>query len=283
MTKSVLIRISAGTLGGLLLVGPALMAQSTPAPAPSTTAPAASAPCTTKQPKPKSRAEAQAVNNLKAMSADPATTPAQMDAALTDFATKYPTSDYLSAAYLFGLQYYQNPAHKDYTKSLVNGEQALKYDPNSVYALITLGNIMPEHMNETDLNYQQEMDQAMQVDQKAIALAQAGIVDCKPIPPEAKNEILATAYSSLARLANIKKDYPEVLANYEKAAQLDDPAHQAADHFYAARAAIELKQYDKALQLLDAAEKSDPTNAQVKAAVDSNRKLIQTLQSAGQK
>jgi len=273
MTKHGIVLI----LGSLLMAAPMLVAQT----------PAASAPAATpaaKTPRVKSKEEAVALTNLNKLAQTPTTTPAQMDAAITDFITKFPTSDFLAAANVLGLQFYQDPSHTDYAKSLVYGEQALKADPNELYALATLGDLIPENVHATDLDRDQRLQEATQDDQKAIQLAEqyaaAGSANGRPFAQDTKNAVEADAYGSLARIATVKEDYPNVVAEYAKAIPMDDPAHQAQDYFYTARAQIAMKQYPQALASLDAAEKAAPGNITVQNAVDSNRKEIQQLQAA---
>lgn len=103
----------------------------------------------------------------------------------------------------------------------------------------------------------------------------------KPFTVETKNSVLADAYGSLAAIAKVKKDYPQVVADYAKAIPLDDAVHQAQDYFYTARAQIEMKQWKEALASLDAAEKAAPDNAAVQKAVESNRKLVQAEMGQG--
>lgn len=260
-------------LGLLLTAAPALQAQK----APSATAAAP------KGAHAKSKDEQNALNALTKMASDPATTGPQLDAALTDFVTKYPTSDYLSSVAVFGLEFNQNPAHQNYEKSLLYGEQAIKNDPNSVYALTTMGDIIPSHVQDTDLDRDQRLKEATDDDNQAIKVAETAgsSMNGKPFTDAQKNEVKAIAYSSLARIANLNKDYANVVANYQKAIPLDDQRHQAVDNFYMARAYIEMKQYPQALAALDAASKAAPTDPQVQAAVDSNRKLIARLQGGG--
>lgn len=259
-------------LGLLLTAAPALVAQKP--------APAAALP---KGAHPKSKAEQDALKALQKMANDPATTPDQIEAAETDFATKYPTSDYLSTVAVWALQYYQNPAHNNYARSLFYGEQAIKYDPNSVYALVTLGDIIPNQVKDTDLDRDQRIKEATDDDNQAIKVAETAgaTLNGQPFTDAAKHVVEATAYSSLARLANLDKDYANVVADYQKAIPLDDAAHQAVDNFYMARAYIEMQKYPEALAALDAASKAAPDNPQVQAAVTSNRNLIARLQKAG--
>ncbi|MGH9518803.1 MAG: tetratricopeptide repeat protein, partial [Terriglobales bacterium] len=226
-------------LGLLLAVSPALQAQK----APSATAAAP------KGAHPKSKEESQALSALTKMANDPATTGPQLDAALTDFVTKYPTSDYLSSVAVFGLEFNQNPAHQNYDKSLLYGEQAIKNDPNGIYALTTMGDIIPSHVQDTDLDRDQRLKEATDDDNQAIKIADTAgsSMNGKPFTDAQKNEVKAIAYASLARIATLNKDYANAVANFQKAIPLDDQPHQAVDNFYMARAYIEMKQYPEAL------------------------------------
>lgn len=262
------------SLGLLLFAAPTLFSQAKLA------SNAAAAP---KGAHPRSSAERDALKALSKMVATPATTGAQLDAAITDFVTKFPTSDYLSTVGVYGLEFNQDPAHASYEKSLLYGEQAIKADPNCVYALVTLGDIIPNNVQDTDLDRDQRIKEAVTDDNQAISVAQTagGNLNGQPFTDAEKRQIQSTAYSSLARIATLNKDYAGTVANYQKAIPLDDPAHQAYDNFYMARADIELKQYPAALAALDAAAQAAPTDPNVQAAVSSNRKLIAKLQGGG--
>ncbi len=236
-----------------------------------------------KAPKPKSKAESQALQKLDKMAKDPTTTGPALEAAITAFNTSFPTSEFLSNVSAYGLQFYQTPPHVSYEKSLFYGEQAIKADPDNLYALTTLGDIIPNNATSTDLDFSQRLQEATKDDLQAIHVATTAgnMINGHLFPQQAKNTAQAIAYSSLARIANLQKNYPEVVANYQKAIPLDPPEEQAVDNFYMARAQIAMKQYTQALASLDAASKAAPDNPQVQAAVDSNRKLIAQLQKSG--
>lgn len=236
-----------------------------------------------KAPKPKSKAESQALQKLDKLSKNPATTGPQLDAAITDFNTRFPTSDFLSNVAAYGLQFYRTPPHKSYEKSLFYGEQAIKADPNNLYALTTVADMIPNHATSTDLDFAQRIQEATNDDQQALKVAQTAgpTLNGHLFPQSARNVAQAIAYSSLARIANLQKQYPQVVANYQKAIPLDPPAEQAVDYFYMARAQMAMKDYPAALASLDACSKAAPDNPQVQAAVESNRKAIAELQKNG--
>ncbi|MGH9392859.1 MAG: hypothetical protein ACRD1E_01720 [Terriglobales bacterium] len=258
---------------------PALLASAS-AQAPAKSSATAAAP---KGAHPKSKAEGDALNALNKMAKDSATTGDQLDAAVTDFVTKYPTSDYLASVAVFALQYYQTAPHASYEKSLLYGEQAIKADPTSIYALTTVGDIIPNQVKDTDLDRDQRIKEATDADNQAIHVVETSgdTINGQPFPLAAKHVAEAIAYSSLARIANLNKDYAQVVANYQKAIPLDEGRSQAGDYFYLARAQIEMKQYTEALASLDAAAKDAPADPAVQAAVASNRKFIAQQQKAG--
>lgn len=262
------------SLGLLLFAAPALLAQNKPASA------TANAP---KGAHPRSAAEANALKALDKMARDTTTTPDQLDAAITGFVTQFPDSDYISSVETYGLQYSQTQPHVNYEKSLYYGEAAIKADPTNVFALVTLGDIIPNQVKDTDLDHDQRVKEATDDDNAAIKLAETSgdTIHGQPFTQTQKQQTEGIAYSSLARLADQAKDYNTEVADYAKAIPLDPPEQQAVDYFYTARAQIQLKQYTQALASLDACSKAAPTNPQVQAAVASNRKYIAKLQAAG--
>jgi tetratricopeptide (TPR) repeat protein len=230
-----------------------------------------------------SKQENQALQNISKMLRNPATTAVQIEAAITEFKTNFPASAFLANAFSDGLQYYQTPPHVNYEKSLYWGEQTLKADPNNLYALTTVGDIIPANASSTDLDFGQRIAEATQDDNHALEVVQTAgaTINGHPFPQAMKNSVEATAYSSLARIADKQQKYADEVANYQKAVPFDPPGEQAVDYFYMARAQIQLKQYTQALASLDACAKAAPDNAQVQQAVDSNRKLIAQLQKSG--
>lgn len=267
------------TLGLAILAPACLLAQSTP-PA-QAAAPAASA--GQKVPKVKSKAEEKALQNLEKMSTSPTVTPEQMEASLTSFDTQFPDSEFLGTVATYGLRFYQTAPHKDYEKSLLYGEQAIEHNPDSVFALATVGDLISKHVQSTDLDFSQRVAEATKDDQQAIQVANtAGAkINGVPFPDSAKNLTRALAYNSMAVLATKQKDYAGAVANYQEAAKYDGAPNNAVDYFYMARAQMEMKQYPAALDSLDKASKAAPDNPQVQAAVESNRKAIAALEKNG--
>src|SRR6185437_7098517 len=129
------------SLGLALCALPSLNAQTPAKPSATAAAP--------KGAHPKSKAEGDALSALNKLAKDANTTPDQINAAVTDFNTKYPTSDYLGSVAVFALQYFQTPPHVSYEQSLLYGEMAIKADPTSVYALTTMGDIIPNQVKDT--------------------------------------------------------------------------------------------------------------------------------------
>lgn len=233
---------------------------------------------------PKSKAEGNALSALNKMAKDPATTADQLDAAITAFVTAYPTSDYIGSVYTFGLQFNQTPPHVNYEKSVQYGEEAIKASPDSVYALATVADIIPNHVSDTDLDRDQRLKEASDAANALIKLCQTAgdQINGQPFTEAAKHEALATAYSSLARIANLNKDYANTVANYKQAVTFDSGRQQAVDYFYMANAQIQLKDWPGALASLNAAAAADPaTDEQVQQAIAHNKKFVEDQIKAG--
>jgi len=263
------------SLGLALCALPAALAQAPAKPSATANAP--------KGAHPKSKAEGDALSALNKLAKDPNTTPDQINAAVTSFNTTYPTSDFLGSVAVFALQYFQTPPHVSYEQSLLYGEMAIKADPTSVYALTTMGDIIPNQVKDTDLDRDQRLKEATDDDNAALHVVETAgdTINGQPFTAQAKQLASAIAYASLARIANLNNDYPNVVANYQKAIQFDTGRSQAGDYFYMARAQIEMKKWTDALASLDAAAKDAPDDTAVQAAVASNRKFIEAQQKAG--
>ncbi|MGH9483099.1 MAG: hypothetical protein ACRD1L_13505, partial [Terriglobales bacterium] len=220
------------SLGLLLCAAPVLIAQAKPAASATANAP--------KGAHPRSPAEANALKALDKMAKDPTTAPDALDTAITGFVTQFPQSDYISSVETYGLQYSQTAPHINYERSLVYGEAAIKADPTNVFALVTIGDVVPNQVKDTDLDRDQRLKEAADDDNAAIKLAQTSgdTIHGQPFTAAQKSQTQGIAYSSLARIADLNKDYKGEIANYAQAIPLDPPTQQAVDYFYTARAQI---------------------------------------------
>ncbi|TAN22144.1 MAG: tetratricopeptide repeat protein [Acidobacteria bacterium] len=271
---------------GLALAAPAAFAQTTPATpaAPAASPQSAILAAAAVVPKPKSKAEVKALQNLQKMSTSDTVTSDQMDAALTNFATQFPSSEYLGVVASYGLRFYQTPPHQDYEKSLLYGEQTIQHEPVSVYALATVSTIIAQHISSTDLDYAQRKAEAEKDANTAVAVANTvgAKINGVPFPDSAKSVARSMAYAALAQLAVKDKDYGAAVNDYKQAVQNDpSPYSKASDYFYMARAQIAGKQYAQALDSLNQALQADPSDPNIQAAVASNKKVVAELEKQG--
>src|SRR5581483_4326979 len=72
---------------------------------------------------------------------------AKADAAVNDFATKFPESDLRSILYEQLMRRYQQANNAD--KTLEMGHKVLALDPDSVFALIMVSSVLAERTNDT--------------------------------------------------------------------------------------------------------------------------------------
>src|SRR5579862_5664610 len=90
--------------------------------------------------------------------------PAAMEAAATDFATKFPDSELRKPLYLTNMRLYQS-SNPDKTVEI--GRKVLAIDPDDPEALVTVASVLAERTRDTDLDKDQRLDEAMKMAQRA--------------------------------------------------------------------------------------------------------------------
>lgn len=232
----------------MLLPAIAMAQQTGGSPAPSANQQQAAPPA---NPKPKSKQELQALQALNALCENPATTGDQVDAAVTDFTTKYPKSDFLSIVNVWAMTYFQS--HQNYVKVLEYGEAAIKYNPDELFALTTVAADIPTQVHDTDLDKDQRLAEAESDDNQALALLAAPTVvyNGHTLTPDQINEFKSRCYESLGRVALDRKQYQTAVENYQKALTIATPATQAMDYYLLAQAQEGLQKYSDANASLD--------------------------------
>ncbi len=169
---------------------------------------------TKKSPQPKTQAEYDAYKAAAALTA-----PAQLEAAATDFAQRFPDSELRSILFQQAMGLYQQANNPG--KTLEMARDALKYDPGNAVALLTAAQVLAERTHDSDLDRDDRLAEA-NADARS-ALQNAGeIAPPTNLTPEqfaaALAEIRGTAHEVLATVAFKKQDYATAIQEYNIAA-----------------------------------------------------------------
>lgn len=250
---------SAAALLSLALAAPAGWAQATqvspPAPA-SSGAASAAAPPPAAAPDP---AELTAVKAVMSLARQPATTPAQMDAAVQSVLTKYPKTRFQELLYTVQMQVHFRAG--DYAGTMESGENALRLDPKALAPMLMLATMIPQHVRPSDLDREQRLAQAEGYDRAALDYAEhfPPVVNGLKLTPEQiaayQRLVRGSAHSSLGMIAADRGRDAVAAAEFQQAIANESPRNQARDFLRLGAAQDHAKQFTAALTSLDQAIK----------------------------
>jgi tetratricopeptide (TPR) repeat protein len=252
--------------------GQAPPAQATPGAAPAPAAPAQGKP----MPQAKSQEEFKAYQDAIAKTA-----PAEVEAAATAFAAKYPDSELRALVYRKAMYDYQNANNAE--KTVEMAKKILAIDPNNPEALVTFATITAQSTRETDLDRDERLNEALKDANKALQTIDTDMVVPANAPPDRiqayKSSMRAMAYDAIGTVAMVRKDYATAETNLRKATEMNaqpDPVTWL-------RLSVSLDQQKKYSQALEAANKaveysadSPQANNLAKMERDRLQKLIST-------
>lgn len=215
---------------------------------------------------------------------DPATQPADMEQMVNDYLKAgYPNPKVVPVEYL-ALHYYA--AHNDLPHMLAWGEKILEKDPNNVPTMASLAAAIPAKWHDTDLDGDQRLAEAEGYDNKILqAMADlkvdtdgAVINGQKVTSAQAdnfKNAYLATAYSSLGRIALDRKQYDVAVKNFKLATDKEtSQANKSTEFFLLAMAQEDLKSYADATASLNQAAALAGSNANLQQAIQAEQAKV---------
>ncbi len=111
----------------------------------------------------------------------------------------------------------------NYEKTVEYGEKILSADPNNVFALFMLSQVIPERIKDEDLDRQEKMDKTTQYAKKVLDLT--GTM-AKPDQftddqwKAQKAQLQGGAYSALGLVALHQKNYDEAVNQYKKSIEI---------------------------------------------------------------
>jgi tetratricopeptide (TPR) repeat protein len=214
------------------------------------------------------------------------TAPAEVEAAATAFATKYPDSELRALVYRKAMYDYQNANNAE--KTVEMAKKILTIDPNNPEALVTYATITAQSTRETDLDRDERLNEAVKNANKALQTIDTDMVVPADAPADRiqayKNSMRAMAYDAIGTVAMVKKDFPTAETNLRKATELNaqpDPVSWL-------RLSVALDQQKKYPQALEAANKavqysadSPQANNLAKMERDRLQKLVSTPATSG--
>jgi tetratricopeptide (TPR) repeat protein len=227
--------------------------------------------------------QAGSQEELKAYQEDFALTdPAKLEAAASDFSTRFPNSQLRASLYIRAMNLYAQSNNTD--KVIDCGRQAIAADPTNPIPLVQVASALAESTRETDLDREQRLAEAAKDAQAAIDNIDTGLVlpaNADPARVEAaKRSILTMAYDTLGMVDLSKKNYSGAVTNLQQAISKSSGNPEAVLYLRLSVAQDNLKQYPQAL---DSANKAvqyakDGTQAQNLAKMQQAR--LQKLMSA---
>ena len=184
---------------------------------------------------------------------------AKADAAVNEFAAKFPDSDLRSVLYEQLMRRYQQANNAD--KTLEMGHKVLALDPDSVFALIMVSSVLAERTNETDLDLQQRRDEIQKDSSRAIQLIDSGAFKPAQFTADQLNSIKSMAYAAQGTVELIGKNDKAAEDSLRKATELNNMNPEPAVWLRLAIAMDHQKKYADALSAVNRAvqlSSSDP-------------------------
>ncbi|MDR3762763.1 MAG: hypothetical protein P4M01_01570 [Acidobacteriota bacterium] len=185
MKKKFTMTVAALLLSAALPAAPNALAQTA-----SKDAPASQAPAARKQPQPKTQAEYDAFKTAAALQ-----DPGQLEAAASDFAQRFTSSELRAYLFQMAMGAYQNAGNTG--KALEMARAVVRYDPENAVALATAGQILAERTHDDDLDRDDRLQEAS-ADAKSALLYSASI----PMPANMTPEQFAAAMAQLRGTAH---------------------------------------------------------------------------------
>lgn len=257
--------------------------QAAPAPAPTQITPGQAAPAPATPAPGRTQPQAQTQAEFQAYQAAAAkTTPADVEAAASAFATQFPTSELRTLLYLHSMREYQNSNNAE--KTLEVGRKVLSVDPNNPEALVTVATVLSERTRETDLDRDERLAEAIRDAQKALQTVDTDLIIPPNAPPDrveaAKSTLRGMAYAALGTVEMTKKNYPLAETNLKQAVQLASSQPDAVSWLRLAVVLDQEKKYAEALQAANKAVEYSTNMPQANNLAKMERDRLQKLVGA---
>ena len=172
-----------------------------------------------------------------------------------DFAAKYADSELRSLLYSNLMQVLYRGGHEG--KALEAGRKVLAIDPTHTQTLVMSAQIIAERTKDTDLDRDEKFAEGLKYAETAINTIDTGLLLRNDLTPEqvagAKAWLISNAYSSMAFIEFLKKNYSAAEDHYKKSIDAD-PANP--DPTNLLRLAVALDKQEKYAEALTYADKA---------------------------
>jgi tetratricopeptide (TPR) repeat protein len=201
------------------------------------------------QPHPKSQKEVDALKKVQA--AAQANDPAAELQAINYVLENFTDTEYKPMLLQMAMDAAQR--ENDVAQTTLWGDRVLQADPGNIPARVMLAEVIAQHTRENDLDKEQSLKKSDDYANKALELLKAantppaGVVDTQW--PDYKKQLTSQAYDALGMAADLRKDYPGAIKNFQSAidAQPTNPVPLAR----LTKAYVGNKQYDEAINTAD--------------------------------
>ncbi|MGA3054750.1 MAG: hypothetical protein ABSD63_11125 [Candidatus Korobacteraceae bacterium] len=227
--------------------------------------------------------QAKSQDELKAyQDAVSKTEAAQMDAAASAFAAKYPSSELKASLFIRAMNLYTQANNAE--KVIELGRKAIAADATNPVALVQVGAVLVEGTRDTDMDRDQRLAEAAKDSQAAIDnLGQL------LIPPDAtperiaavKASILTMAYDTLGMVDLNKKDPAGAEQQFLKAVDAGKAQPEAAIFLRLSVAQDQLKKYPEALDSANKALQYATQGSAAQNLAKQQQERLQKLMAAG--
>jgi tetratricopeptide (TPR) repeat protein len=227
--------------------------------------------------------QAKSQDELKAyQDAVSKTEAAQMDAAASAFAAKYPSSELKASLFIRAMNLYGQANNAE--KVIELGRKAIVADPTNPVSLVQVGAVLVEETRDTDMDRDQRLAEAAKDSQSAIDNLSQLLT-----PPDAtperiaavKASILTMAYDTLGMVDLNKKDPAGAEQQFLKAVDAGKAQPEAAIFLRLSVAQDQLKKYPEALDSANKALQYATQGSAAQNLAKQQQERLQKLMAAG--
>ena len=230
------------------------------------------------QPKPKSPKESEALQKVQT-AAQAQNYDAELQA-INDVLVNFADTEYKPLLLNMAMDAAQRKG--DQAQMTVYGERVIQADPNNIPARVLLAESIASHTRENDLDKDQSLKKVDDYANKALDLLKTA--DNPPVGmnpaqwPDYKKELTSQAYDALGQSADLRKNYPDAIKDFQSAIQAQPT--NAVPVARLSKAYVGAKQYDDAISTADKVLAMNDAPASVKQFAQSQKDAATKLKAA---
>jgi tetratricopeptide (TPR) repeat protein len=207
---------------------------------------------------------------------------AQVDAAASAFAAKYPSSELKASLFVRAMNLYGQASNAE--KVIELGRKAITADPTNPVSLVQVGAVLVEGTRDTDMDRDQRLAEAAKDSHAAIDNVGQLMVPADATPERiaaVKASILTMAYNTLGVIDLNKKDPAGAEQQFLKAVDAGKAQPEAAVFLRLSVAQDQLKKYPEALDSANKALQYAPQGSAAQNLAKQQQERMQKLMAAG--